>query len=218
MQKQNKREKIAALHRQMILESAKELFLQHGYEATSMDEICKESTYSRRTIYSYFESKEDIYLHLVAQGLVSLHDGLVEALNSTSYFMARYRAICAAMKAYTLNHPHSFNAVNRFKPDAQSQSTPSGIMDEIFSSGESINQLLVNFIKEGIEQGIVLETVQPRQTVYILWASISSLLDMVVNKEQHITRQFGIPANEFLQYGFDQIIDSILEERIHGTA
>lgn len=218
MSPDSKRERVAELHRQMILESAKDLFLQQGYEAVNMDELCRVSTYSRRTIYKYFAGKEDVYLHLVYNGLTALHANLVEALKSTPYFMARYRAICAAMKAYHTQHPHAVQAVNRYKPGEAPQTEPLKIIQDIFEIGESINQLLTEYIKEGIEQGIVLETVQARQTVYVLWAGISALLDMAALKAQHLEEEFGMPADDFLQYGFDQLIDGILEDRIHGTA
>ena len=218
MSPDSKRERMAALHRQMILESAKELFLQQGYEAVNMDELCRVSTYSRRTIYKYFAGKEDVYLHLVYNGLAALHADLVEAINSTPYFMARYRAICTAMKAYHAQYPHAVQAVNHYKSGETSPEEPLKITQEIFAIGESVNQLLTAYIKEGIEQGIVLETVQARQTMYVLWAGISALLDMAALKTQHLEEEFGMPVDDFLQYGFDQLIDGILEDRIHGTA
>ncbi|MBI9048633.1 MAG: TetR/AcrR family transcriptional regulator [Anaerolineaceae bacterium] len=218
MQKENKRARVAELHRQIVMDCAKGLFLEKGYEATSMEEICEVSTYSRRTIYKYFKNKEDIYLHLVYQGLENLHQEIKLAINSTPYFMAQYRAVCNAMKAYYQNHPHSFQAVNQRKSTAADQVVAPQILSDISTIGEEINLVLISYIEAGIKVHVVLDTIHPRQTVYVLWSSISALLEMAENKEEHIKKQFGISIDDFLQYGFDQIIDSILEERIHGAA
>jgi TetR/AcrR family transcriptional repressor of mexJK operon len=51
------RPKDAAL-RQRILERARDLFLEHGYQTVSMDVIAAAAEVSNRTVYSHFESKE----------------------------------------------------------------------------------------------------------------------------------------------------------------
>ncbi|MEO1434627.1 MAG: TetR/AcrR family transcriptional regulator [Bacteroidota bacterium] len=48
-----------------IIESARTVFFQKGYSSTSISDICKVAGCSRTTLYSYFESKENIYLAVV---------------------------------------------------------------------------------------------------------------------------------------------------------
>lgn len=44
-----------------IVEAACKLFLESGYETTSMDAIATEANVSKRTVYSYFENKEVLF-------------------------------------------------------------------------------------------------------------------------------------------------------------
>lgn len=46
--------------RKRIAETGLGLFLEHGYEATTLDAIAAAADISRRTFFHYFESKEDI--------------------------------------------------------------------------------------------------------------------------------------------------------------
>ncbi|MGN1095623.1 MAG: TetR/AcrR family transcriptional regulator, partial [Eubacteriales bacterium] len=71
MKHENKKEAIASLHRERILSAAEELFLSKGYEKTTVDDISVASEYSRRTIYAYYESKDDILHHIIEKGLIS---------------------------------------------------------------------------------------------------------------------------------------------------
>lgn len=47
--------------RRQILESAADMFLQHGYERASMDSVAKESGVSKQTVYSHFKNKEALF-------------------------------------------------------------------------------------------------------------------------------------------------------------
>ncbi|HZF84581.1 MAG TPA: helix-turn-helix domain-containing protein [Burkholderiaceae bacterium] len=48
--------------RQRIAELALRLFLDHGYDGTTLDAIASAAGISRRTFFSYFKSKDDIIL------------------------------------------------------------------------------------------------------------------------------------------------------------
>jgi len=47
--------------RNAILTAAAELFLEHGYEPVSMDAIAEAAEVSKRTVYSYFASKTELF-------------------------------------------------------------------------------------------------------------------------------------------------------------
>jgi AcrR family transcriptional regulator len=49
-----------------ILFAAKDVFLELGFERTSMDVIAERAKTSKRTLYAHFESKEKLYLAVVA--------------------------------------------------------------------------------------------------------------------------------------------------------
>lgn len=48
-----------------ILYAAKEIFLEHGFERASMDQVAARAQTSKRTLYAYFASKEALYLAIV---------------------------------------------------------------------------------------------------------------------------------------------------------
>lgn len=56
-----KRDQTKLLNRQQILEAAKNLFAEKGFEATNVRDIIHESNLSPGTFYNYFQSKEEIF-------------------------------------------------------------------------------------------------------------------------------------------------------------
>lgn len=51
--------------RDHILWSAKDVFLELGFERASMDEVASRAETSKRTLYAHFESKEKLFLAIV---------------------------------------------------------------------------------------------------------------------------------------------------------
>ncbi len=64
--------------RQKLLEVARELFAHKGLEATTMNDIAAASGRGRRTLYTYFRNKEDIYYAVIEEELERLSDKLDE--------------------------------------------------------------------------------------------------------------------------------------------
>ena len=49
-----------------ILQSSLELFLQHGFEKTSIEKIAKQAHISKSNLYNYFKSKDEIFEKLTS--------------------------------------------------------------------------------------------------------------------------------------------------------
>lgn len=214
MGRENKKDHIAAVHREVILSAAEVLFLEKGVSSTTIEDISKKSEYSRRTIYAYYESKEDILHQIILKGLTALKENLIKAIEQQESFIQQYWKICSAMTEYHINSPQSANSVNQLKLESiDFNAIPESVV-KIFEVGTEINRLLADFIEQGKKQGAVRSDVVPMQTVYILWGCITSLLSLVQNKGMFLEREFQTSKDSFLEYGFKQIINSILEERL----
>lgn len=214
MGRENKKEAVAALHRDRIMKAAETLFSEKGYAQTTIDDISKVSEYSRRTIYTYYESKDDILHHIIEKGLQTLKADIEYAVDNNDDFVVGYRAICMAMSQYHKEYPHSTDHVNRVYAANFDLSNASDTLKHIMCLGTEINKTLESFIETGKRSGVVRKNIVPMLTVYVLWSSINSLLTLADTKGQFICEQFSMSEDEFLDYGFKQIINSILEVRV----
>ena len=64
--------------RQTLVDVARKLFAKQGMENTTMNDIAVASGKGRRTLYTYFKSKEDIYSAVIESELERLSDKLDE--------------------------------------------------------------------------------------------------------------------------------------------
>ena len=214
MGRENKKESVAALHRKVILKASEKLFIEKGFGETTISDISAASGYSRRTIYAYYLSKEDILHHIIMQGLSFLKNDIETGMAESGDFITRYSSICAAMKKYYEDCPLSAKSVITADTGKISFETLSPAVKRILNLGDEINGLLVGFIEGGKSSGAVQNDVEPMPAVYIMWASVSSLLTLTGTKGRFLTQSLSFTRDEFLEYGFRQIINSILTERI----
>ena len=69
--------------RAKLVDIARQLFAKKGVEDTTMNDIAVASRKGRRTLYTYFKSKEQIYMAVVESELEMLSDRLKEAAGKT---------------------------------------------------------------------------------------------------------------------------------------
>ncbi len=68
--------------KETILASARELFAQKGYNATTMDEVAEAAGVNKATVYYYFGSKQKLYEEIMLTTLESMYEYLLRRNSS----------------------------------------------------------------------------------------------------------------------------------------
>ena len=86
---------------EQIIETARKLFHQFGFKKVSMDEIAKEAGVTKRTIYAYFSSKEELLKYFILEEIKNMKDiieevenkneGFFEIINQVIYRLLKYK-------------------------------------------------------------------------------------------------------------------------------
>src|SRR4051812_30485147 len=82
--------------RAKILQSARELFMEMGYEHTSIRNIAEKIDYSPTTIYLYFKDKDDVFYALHQEGFTILN----QYFKSLEHVSNPFERLKATAKAY----------------------------------------------------------------------------------------------------------------------
>lgn len=89
----------SAQKRRAILDAARQLFLQHGYVSTSMDDVAARAGVSKQTLYKHYGDKRRMFIELLT-GEMGQADGgvaaLADAIPSTQDLPADLRAYARA--------------------------------------------------------------------------------------------------------------------------
>jgi AcrR family transcriptional regulator len=93
---------VAGVRRSLVLEAARSAFFELGLEGASLREIARRAGYTPGAIYSYFDSKEEVYGALLGESLERLNAFVTSAASEPSAGhggAARWRAAQATVRA-----------------------------------------------------------------------------------------------------------------------
>jgi AcrR family transcriptional regulator len=149
-----------------ILNAARDLFVAEGYQSVSIRKIAERIEYSPAAIYSYYASRDDIFLALAAEGF-HLLDDKVQAAMKTDNALENVRACWWAFYEFSQDQPAYFELmfVDRSVPRITQQ----------WEGFEFLQQMLtnaVNAIQTAIDAGAFPKTVNPNVAMHMLWASL----------------------------------------------
>ena len=97
--------------REEILEAAKELFLEQGYEATTIRRIADRVGVSAPALYLYFQDKEQMMLALCDQTFAVLIESIGEIENTVTDPRERVRRFGEAYLKFGLAHPDEYKLI-----------------------------------------------------------------------------------------------------------
>jgi AcrR family transcriptional regulator len=149
-----------------ILTAARDLFVAEGYQSVSIRKVAERIEYSPAAIYSYFASKDDIFLALAAEGFHRL-DEKVRAGMTTDDPLENVRGCWWAFYEFSQEHPAYFELmfVDRSVPRITQQ----------WEGFEFLQQMLthaVSAIQLAIDAGRFPATLSPNAAMHMLWASL----------------------------------------------
>lgn len=96
--------------RRAILDAARELFVSEGYGNVSIRKIAERIEYSPAALYSYFESKDDIFFALAAEGfdLLSVPAATPHAYPEGTTPLGQLRSTLWRLYEFSVQHPQYF--------------------------------------------------------------------------------------------------------------
>lgn len=81
-----------AKREQQLLNVALQLFIEHGYQGTSMEDIASAAGVTRPIVYNHFGSKDGIYLACLRRARASLDQHIVDAAQDPTTIEGRLKA------------------------------------------------------------------------------------------------------------------------------
>lgn len=126
-----------AERRQQLLNVARALFAEKGFDGTSIEEIAHRANVSKPVVYEHFGGKEGIYAVVVDRETQILLDRMVSTLHG-GHPRAMLEQAASALLGYVEDSHDGFRILVRDSPVASSTGTFSTLLNDIASQVEHI--------------------------------------------------------------------------------
>lgn len=147
-----RREREQMMRREMILEAAKQLFEEKGYGPTTVDEIAAQAELGKGTIYSYFKSKEEIYIALLEKVLIGLKVRVDAALQKSESAVENLHALYDVFISYH-NENKGFADTLLVQTDDQLFARLGHLADGLKAKFTEWVEFVAGVLQKGIVQG-----------------------------------------------------------------
>ena len=174
--------------RERILRTATQLFAERGFNQTEMEEIAKRSGVAKGSLYNYFRSKDDLFLH-------ACRDAIERSRKATWGEVQDQWDIYEVVDhifRYHVRFEFSFPEYHRLHLNFSSSRMERFADKLALESEQHTSRRLKNLLKEGIGQGIVRNDLDVSMTAFM----INSLY--ILFMASLVSRYFQIRMKEYL--------------------
>ena len=197
-----RREREIEERRRQILDAARTVLFECGMQGASINRIARTAELGVGTIYSYYKSKEDIFIALQEEGLSLLADVIQQAAKRSLDPADKIRCIAQAYLAFSTQHKNYFDIINYFLSSPDVLFTAS-LKRQVHEHGSRILAHLVDAVQAGVRQGI-FKTVNADRYAVMLWANLNGLIQF---KKLENTVLIRNDYNELCEYAVECLID-----------
>lgn len=208
---QKRKDKEREIRKSDIVEAAERLFFAQGYDHTTMDDVAKEAQFSKRTLYVYFNSKEEIYFEIMAKGYRLLIDALKKEKPKATDVYGEIRHMADVLYHFYLHHPDYFRAIMEYENgelDFQ-KGVSDGAKENCYALGEEVLGFLTDILQRGVKEGAVRGDIDVLQTALVFWTCIIGVFTTAQRKEQYIRHVHQTTADRLVSSAVDLLIRSI---------
>jgi AcrR family transcriptional regulator len=166
--------------KEVIINTARDLFTKYGYKKVSMDEIANEANVTKKTIYSYFTDKDTLFMYFINEEIENVKNEFEIIEKKNIPFVEKVSTSIYNMLLFRKNSILISNVSKEAKNNIQ----------QSINFLKVYNDSILNYIEEKINNEIKLGNIKKcdaHLTAFIIYKMYVSLLfeyDKDINEKQ----------------------------------
>ena len=138
----------------MIVAAAERLFVEKDFECTSMDDVSREAGITKRTLYKYFNSKEDLFYAVALRISRQFSSSFLEEQKKGNNALEKIHLANRAYCQFFIDYPEKFRLMN-YQPDDRLSCEASPNYREFGIIKEKVIELYMDIVECGKRDGSI---------------------------------------------------------------
>ncbi len=180
---EDRREKEKAWRRELILKSAIEIYTEEGYHATTMEKIAQRAELSRATLYLYFRTKDEIFVHAIVSLSEFFHELLKDIYDRRFVLKDTIlEELWKSFQKFYFHDPKTINATLYFHQSQMIMNLPEELRLMLDRTGSKNYEMLWKIMEFGINEGYFVEC-NPKTLAEVVWTSFLGIIHLENSKK-----------------------------------
>lgn len=206
-----------------ITEAAERVFSKIGYKNAKMEDIASEAGITKVTLYSYFQSKENLYMAITYRVLQQLNDSYYEiieekknlsGLECTLALIKNFISFCEQNYFYSEVLLEYFSLIRSTSSQADSHKLTEAMKESLyFTKIQDIHNLAFKLtgkqIERGIKDGSIPDHVDPMLYTLHGWTSVIGYVKVIAASGHNESPLFNVNLTE-LKHHIMLVIEGFL--------
>jgi AcrR family transcriptional regulator len=179
-----RREREQQVRRETIIGAARQLFHDKGYELTTVEEIAAMAELGKGTIYSYFKSKDEIYIAILESEFAILEDRMKQAIEDSTSAKNALHNLYETFIQYNQERPSFIRAIF-LQVEQEPSLKVTDIVKGLKGKTTEWSKLVGYVLQKGIDNGEfeVISVEKTAETVIGMVLGLITQLEMGLIKE-----------------------------------
>jgi len=160
----------------MILDAAEEVFFSRGFDQSTMDDVAKSAELSKGSLYNYFKNKNELCIGIVGRSLRLLIEYMEKSLTEQASGLEKIYNMAKAFMLFKQENPEYYCALQSYKQHSGGCGVDSKFLNSSMDENCHVNGLIIDVIKDGINDASIKENVNPEKAANALWGEFNGML------------------------------------------
>ena len=168
-----------------MLAVARQLFFEHGYHSTTVQQVAKSAGFSKRTVYLYFKNKDELFLSVGEEGLILLREQF-ESLDASRLSVEEgIRAILDVYLAFAREHPQYFRIIFQEATAEMIAKIPMDFRRRLEEHERACMGVVVAVAEKAISEGII-SGIEPWEIAAAFWGTVTGIVLLSMGGSQTV--------------------------------
>jgi AcrR family transcriptional regulator len=201
----NRREREKIEMRQLIVDSAIEMYIKEGYDKLTLRSIAQRIEYAPGTIYLYFKDKHELFHAMHEWAFKKLLMEWDEKLSGIKNPIDRLRGISETYINFAFSNPELYDLMFILREPMCAEANI-----EEWPCGMSVFQFLVDTIEEALEKNL-LKSENAQTLAFMFWSSTHGMLSL--HLRNRLRMYDGMDLKKMIAYTEEMILSQFLVKK-----
>jgi len=213
MNSSTRRDRERLVHEAEIIESAMTVFGEKGFDGASMDEIAERAQFTKRTVYQYFESKDELFYAVALKGFEMLFAYLQRASSDApSGYDRLVRGSIGYYKFY-MEFPNIFRLIGEIGAVKKRSVRATPRLNDLIQFDNQLFQWVTDGVSAGISDGSIRKDLDPANTTFSIIFMMTGFFNQLSATGTTFMEHFSIDPETFCRDSMNLLFGSLRATR-----